>query len=174
MIPLQPKTWEQSSGSLPRSVPVGTVSDADRTSEVLSMGNNRLSVLTVTTLQLAMLQVGKLGSSVEEKENTQLIATPLKLFQEKARWHTSLSRKRKIRALSIKDIFPCLLTPSLASHRNQRLLVTLQLPSPRACLRNISIRHTLYIATETAPIIIPLRLPTSEEQLTAALCFSHV
>lgn len=42
----------------------------------------------------------------------------------------------------------------------------LQSPTPCACLWNVSIWLTLYIATKTAPIIIPSRLPISEEQLT--------
>lgn len=51
LIPLQPKTWEQSSGSLLWSVAVLTVSDKDCTSEVLYTGNHHLPLLTITTLQ---------------------------------------------------------------------------------------------------------------------------
>lgn len=118
-----------------------------------------------------MLQVGKLLSSLEEKK-TQLTAALIKLFQEKERWHTSLSRKIKIIAFSTKDIFPCLLTPSLTHHCNQRLLVTLQLPNPCACLWNISIWLTLYIATETAPIIIPSCLPHFWGATDHLFCFA--
>lgn len=50
-IPLQPKTWEQSSGALLWSVAAVTVSNDDHISEVPRTGNNHLSLLTITTLQ---------------------------------------------------------------------------------------------------------------------------
>lgn len=123
-----------------------------------------------------MLQVGTLTTSVEGKGK--LNGQPLWWSYSKRRKDDIqvFQKKIKIRAFYTKDIFPCLLTPSLTHHCNQMLLVMLQLPNPCACLWNISIWLMLYIATETAPIIIPSRLPISDELLTTyfALYFSHV